>query len=109
MKRVLITGITGYIGSHLAKALMAEYEVCGLVRTPLHTAYIAGFQDRLRLLPVDGTYESIHRAVQAAQPDLVYHLAAYYTGSHGPQDTPKLVESNVAFGAYLLELSLIHI
>ena len=103
MKRVLITGITGYIGSHLAKALMAEYEVCGLVRTPLHTAYIAGFQDRLRLLPVDGTYESIHRAVQAAQPDLVYHLAAYYTGSHGPQDTPKLVESNVTFGAYLLE------
>ena len=59
MKRVLITGITGYIGSHLAKALMAEYEVCGLVRTPLHTAYIAGFQDRLRLLPVDGTSESI--------------------------------------------------
>lgn len=103
MKRVLLTGITGYIGSHLAKALLSEYEVYGLVREPLHTEYIADFQDRLRLLPVDGTYASIHSAVQSAQPELVYHLATYYTGAHGVQDTPMLVNSNITFGAYLLE------
>lgn len=103
MKKVLITGITGYIGSHLAKALLEEYEVWGLVRKPLHTEYIADFQDRLRLLFVDGSYESIHGAMQAAGPDLVYHLAAYYTGAHGAQETPKLIDSNIAFGACLLE------
>ncbi len=103
MKKVLITGVTGYIGSHLAKALLPEYEVYGLVRTPLHTEYIADFQGQLHLLPVDGTYASIHSAVQSAQPDLVYHLAAYYTGAHGAKDTPKLVDSNITFGAYLLE------
>lgn len=103
MKKVLITGITGYIGSHLAKALLPDYEVCGLVRKPLHTEYIADFQDRLRLFPVDSSYESMHNAVQAAQPDLVYHLAAYYTGTHGAQETPKLVDSNITFGAHLLE------
>lgn len=103
MKTVLITGITGYIGSHLAKALLADYEVCGLIREPLRREYIADFQDVLRLLPVDGSYESIYRAVQTIQPDLVYHLAAYYTGAHGGQETPKLIESNIIFGAYLLE------
>lgn len=103
MKRVLITGITGYIGSHLAKALLADYEVCGLVREPLHAEYIADFQDALRLIPVDGTYESICGAVKSIQPDIVYHLAAYYTGAHGGQETPKLVDSNITFGAYLLE------
>lgn len=103
MKTVLITGITGYIGSHLAKALLADYEVCGLIREPLRREYIADFQDVLRLLPVDGSYESIYRAVQTIQPDLVYHLAAYYTGAHGGQETPKLIEANITFGAYLLE------
>jgi len=103
MKTVLITGITGYIGSRLAKALLADYEVCGLVREPLHREYIADFQDMLRLVPVDGTYESVYRAIQTIQPDLVYHLAAYYTGAHGGQETPKLIDSNIAFGAYLFE------
>ena len=39
----------------------------------------------------------------ASQPELVYHLAAYYTGAHGAQVTPKLIASNITFGAYLLE------
>ena len=103
MKKVLITGITGYIGSHLARALLEEYEVHGLVRTPLRTEYIADIQDRLHLIPIDGTYEDIHSAVEGARPDLVYHLAAYYTGAHGARDTPRLVASNITFGAYLLE------
>lgn len=103
MKRVLITGVTGYIGSHLAKALLADYKVYGLVREPLHMEYIADFQDMLQLIPVDGTYESICNAVRSVQPDIVYHLAAYYTGAHGGQETPKLVDSNITFGAYLLE------
>ena len=106
MKTVLITGITGYIGSRLAKALLADYEVCGLVREPLRREYIADFQDMLRLVPVDGTYESVYRAIQTIQPDLVYHLAAYYTGAHGGQETPKLIDSNITFGAYLLEAML---
>lgn len=103
MKTVLITGITGYIGSRLAKALLGDYEVCGLIREPFHREYIADIQDKLCLVPVDGTYESVYRAVQTTQPDLVYHLAAYYTGAHGEQETPKLIESNITFGAYLLE------
>lgn len=42
-------------------------------------------------------------ALEASQPDLVYHLAAFYTGAHGLEQTPKLVSSNIAMGAYLLE------
>lgn len=103
MKRVLITGITGYIGSHLARALLEHCEVFGLVREPLHTQYIADMQDKLRLIPVDGTCESISRAVRTIQPEIVYHLAAYYTGAHGGRETPRLIESNITFGAYLLE------
>lgn len=103
MKRVLITGITGYIGSHLARALLPDCEVCGLVRLPLHNEYIADFQDKLRLYPSDGSFETIYSALQEIQPNLVYHLATYYTGTHSAQVTPNLIASNVTFGAYLLE------
>ena len=108
MKRVLITGITGYIGSRLARALLDGGEVYGLVREPLHTEYIADIQDRLRLVTVDGTYESVDAAVGSVRPEIVYHLAAFYTGAHGPQATPKLLESNIAFGGYLLEAMAVH-
>ena len=44
MRRVLITGITGYIGSHLARVLLPDWEVYGLVREPLRTEHIADIQ-----------------------------------------------------------------
>ena len=101
--RILITGITGYIGSHLARALLPEHQVYGLVREPLNDSYIRDIRVRLRLLFYDGSWESMERAVQESQPDLTYHLATYYTGEHGAEQTPKLIESNIELGAYLLE------
>lgn len=103
MRRVLITGVTGYIGSHLARALLPDCEVYGMVREPLRTEYVADIRDRLHLLTIDGSYPSVEAAVREVRPDLTYHLAAYYTGAHGPEATPALISSNVTFGAYLLE------
>lgn len=101
--RILITGITGYIGSHLARALLPDHEICGLVREPLHLEYLADIQDRISLITVDESYAGVVSAIRAVKPDLVYHLAAYYTGAHGPEATPALVASNITYGAYVLE------
>lgn len=103
MKRVLITGITGYIGSHLARAFLPEFEVYGLVREPLRTEYIEDIRDQLHLLAVDGDCGKIAAALREIRPELVYHLAAYYTGTHGDEETPMLIASNITFGACLLE------
>ena len=76
MKRVLITGITGYIGSNLARRLLADCEVCGLVREPVNLTYLEDIQTQVRLLPCDGTIDSIASALEASRPEVVYHLAA---------------------------------
>lgn len=103
MRRVLITGITGYIGSSFARALLSDCQVYGLVRHPIRTDYIADFQDQLHLLDFDGSYKSMEAALREARPDLVYHLAAHYTGAHGAEKMPRLIAANVTMGAYLLE------
>lgn len=103
MKRILITGVTGYIGSNLARRLLGDCEVYGLARRPLNLEYLDGLQERIEFLFYDGSYESVSAALEASRPDLVYHLAAYYTGAHGPDATPALVASNITYGAYVLE------
>jgi GDPmannose 4,6-dehydratase len=78
--RALITGITGQDGSYLAEFLLAKgYEVYGLVhRTSSEKPErIAGITGHLKLLQGDlRDQESLETAMQLAQPDEVYNLAA---------------------------------
>ena len=82
MKQALITGVTGQDGGYLSKLLLESgYRVYGLDRrtsTPtterLHYLEVA---DRVTLLDGDVTDQgSLVRALEVAQPDEVYNLAA---------------------------------
>lgn len=80
MKRALITGITGQDGSYLAEFLLKKgYKVFGTVRrlsTP-NIENISHIQDDIELLSADLLDQtSLTEAVEAAQPDEVYNLAA---------------------------------
>lgn len=79
-KRALITGITGQDGSYLAELLLEKkYEVYGLARrlsTP-NMSRIEHIADKITFLEGDLTDQtSLNAAVQTAQPDEVYNLAA---------------------------------
>lgn len=101
--RVLITGITGYIGSNLARALVDEHHVFGLVREPVQESYISDIKSKLTLLPYNNSYASMQQAIFESRPDIIYHLAAYYTGAHSETSIPQLIQSNILMGSFLLE------
>jgi GDPmannose 4,6-dehydratase len=80
MKKALITGITGQDGSYLAELLLEKgYQVCGLVRRSSTVTFerIEHVQDRVELLSGDLTDQnSLYYALEQAEPDEVYNLAA---------------------------------
>ncbi|MGE5234090.1 MAG: GDP-mannose 4,6-dehydratase [Acidobacteriota bacterium] len=78
--RALITGITGFAGSHLAEYLLAEHpdvEVSGILRWRSRMDNIAQIEGKVRLLECDlRDATSVYRMLEQSRPDVVFHLAA---------------------------------
>ena len=76
--RVLITGIGGFAGSHLAEYCLArsDQEVFGLLRSPASPGHARDLVGRVRLIGADMRDASqVEQAVAAVRPELVFHLA----------------------------------
>lgn len=103
VKRVLITGIAGSGGSYLADYVAAhqpDVEIHGFARWHSTTTQdnLRGVRDRVRLHEVDLTdYGAVLRALQEAQPDAIFHLAAY-ANVRASFTTPQAVLSNNILG-----------
>ncbi len=80
MTRVLITGIMGFIGSHLAQRLVDDgVEVYGLERRVANRNMdvLANLLRDIVLVSGDVTdYVSVRNSVKTVNPDVIFHLAA---------------------------------
>ena len=76
--RVLITGITGFVGSHMAEhALSRGAEVFGVSRQRITSENIAHLRERITLIQSDLRDEaSVRSLIARSNPDYVVHLAA---------------------------------
>ncbi len=78
-KNVLITGITGFAGSHLMDYILenTDYTVYGLKRMNSSLKNIKHALDRIHLIDGDLLDESsLINALKIAKPDQIYHLGA---------------------------------
>jgi nucleoside-diphosphate-sugar epimerase len=80
MKKVLITGVSGFIGSHLAQALSEKgYEVYGVLKfsTSRDKKSLDSFlKDTITLTCDIVDYQSVSNTLKTVDPDVVVHLAA---------------------------------
>jgi len=95
--RVLVTGISGFIGSHLAERLLKEgAEVHGLVRINSNLWRIQNIKKRFNLHYVDlRDFESVRKAVQSIKPQKVFHLAAYVDVNRSFDVMDEMIEVNI--------------
>lgn len=77
-KKALITGIAGFVGSHLAELLLSQgYEVYGMARPRSKTDHIETIKNKLHLEDADLLdSHSLYSLVAKIKPDYVFHLAA---------------------------------
>lgn len=79
MRRVLVTGVTGFAGSHLVDYLLTrgDCEIFGILRWRSRTENIEHLGDRLSLLECDLRDASSTRdTLEKVLPDYIFHLAA---------------------------------
>ena len=103
--RALITGVTGFVGSHLAEYLLSRNdEVVGTARWRSQTANIDHIQDKIQLVECDlRDYASVKRVLAEVKPDQVYHLAAQ-SFVHSSWTAPaETLTTNVLGELHLLE------
>jgi len=76
--KALITGITGFVGSHLADLLLTEdVEVIGLTRWRSPKENIHHLVDKVTIEHGDLLdLSSLHRILKKYRPDVIFHLAA---------------------------------
>ena len=78
--RVLITGMTGFAGRHLAEYILAnhpEAEVFGIVRWRSRMENILHLEGKIKLLEADlKDMVSLKSCLEEAKPDRIFHLAA---------------------------------
>lgn len=100
--RLVITGATGFIGTHLIPVLSATgHEIAILTRSSLGASLFAS-GGSIHAYQVDA-YASILQAIADFRPDAVIHLATLYLNNHQSEDIPFLMQSNLVFGTQVLE------
>jgi len=102
--KALITGISGFVGSHLAEYLLQEtdWQVAGTIFGP--DTNIAALRDRLELYPAElSRLEVMTFILERAQPDVIFHLAAQPLVSAAHRDPWGTLETNIRMNLNVLE------
>jgi nucleoside-diphosphate-sugar epimerase len=101
--RALITGASGFLGSHLTARLVADgHDVHVIVRPKSSSKILEKAGTAIKVHVIDATSAPVN-IIEAAQPEIVFHLATHFVVQHTPEDVPALVNSNILFPCQLVD------
>ena len=100
-KSILISGINGFLGSHLAREFSKEYEVVGIKRSHSNTYRIADIAN-LILYNIDKI--ELETIFDKHKPALVFHTAVNYGRNN--EKLSDIINANINLSIKMIEYSI---
>ena len=100
MKKILLTGATGFLGSELLKSFALQYDVYIITR---HKSLNKNFPKKKIKIISYKTFGELNKKLIRLKLDYVVHCATHYVKQHNFDDLEKLNKSNILFGNVILE------
>lgn len=105
MRKVLVTGAAGFIGSHLLRRLLRENHSIGVIEkegADFHR--ISNLETEIAIFNVDlQNILPLRKAILEFRPWAIIHLAAHYAVDHRPEELSAMLETNVHGTMNILE------
>jgi nucleoside-diphosphate-sugar epimerase len=98
-KKILITGSSGFIGSHLSRRLTnlgAEIHAVSRVKQPKGVKGVQWLQGDL------SNFDTVREVVKSTKPELIFHLASFVKGSRELVNVMPTFRSNLMSQVYLM-------
>ena len=96
MKKILLSGSTGFVGSAILDKLSENFEIYCLNRKKIKPS------KKYKNIYFK-SYDDLNSKLKKIKVDTVIHCATHYTKYHKFHDIRKLSESNILFGNIILE------
>lgn len=97
-KKVFITGISGFAGSHLAEHLHSnfDYEISGTYLTQDSLVNVSSLEKKIKLYKMDlNDAKLVEKIVLEVKPDIIFHLAALSSTSDSFKNPTETIMNNV--------------
>lgn len=102
--KCIITGATGYIGSHVLKYLLSKgWEIHIIADPRFGYDNIQDVFSGIDTFEYGGDVSSLCSYFRRVNANVVFHLAAAVITNYTPEQVPVLIQSNVQFGTEVLE------
>lgn len=104
-KEVLVTGATGFIGSHLTRRLLNEgAKVHILIREDSNISRLEDIAGLINIWRGDiSDYGAVNLCIKHARPEIVFHLAANRNVAREISLVDTMIETNLKGTAYLIK------
>jgi len=100
MKKILLTGATGFIGSELLRNFIKNYKIFIIIRNKKLEKKI--LNNNIKIISYKN-FKELNNKLRKLKIDYVIHCATHYVKKHNFEDLEKLSKSNILFGNVILE------